>query len=180
MSRDDWCSPPEVAEPMVQVFQGPVGVDPCSNERSLIRARHAYCGQVGLLLPWVVDEDDASAYENPPYSELPAFTDKGVYEVVSVEHDLDLLRLVPAATSTGWFRRAVGVDPVLVGRRELRVHPPLIMFTKRLSFIGANGRKQTSARFDCALILHTTKSSLRRRALREFASITSWTSGATR
>jgi hypothetical protein len=173
-SMDDWCSPPEVTVPMVQVFQGPVGLDPCSNERSLVFARRCYRGKVALLLPW----DDESNYENPPYSELPSFTAKGLREIVRVDHTTDLLRLVPAATSTGWWRLAVGAEPLLVGRREVRARKPLVIFTKRLSFIGTNGRKQTSARFDCALILHTTKTSLRRRALREFSAITSWTSGA--
>ncbi len=175
MGLDNWCSPAEVADSLEQYRGGPVGLDPCSNERSLIRARRVYVGKVALMLPWGEEED---VYENPPYSRLEDFTRKGVAERYC-GHTTELVRLVPVATSTAWWRVAMGLEEVrMFDRKMKRADKPLAVFTKRLKFIGEDGEDEESARFDSVLLLYGATRRAQRRFLREFAPITSWTYGA--
>ena len=161
MSTDDWCSPPEVAEPLEQLMGGPVDVDPCSNLRSIVRAKISYTAG-GLHLPW-----GRTTYENPPYSRMLLWTAKGLAEIQR-RNVFELVRLVPVATSAEWWRLAVGesaYNGVKAGRR------PTIVFTKRLAFLDENGQAQGVARFDSALFYYGNR---RSSFLREFKNITSW------
>jgi DNA N-6-adenine-methyltransferase Dam len=177
-STDNWCSPPEVADPLEQYFDGPVDLDPCSNERSIIRARRAFVDKVGLMLAW-----DTTTYENPPYSELDAWTDKGIQER-SEARVRELVRLVPVATSTAWWRRAAGVEPVMFktrgGRGFVYAGIPLMVFTRRLKFIDEQNEIDSGARFDSVLMLYGATRRRQQKFIREFASITSWVQGAMR
>jgi hypothetical protein len=173
MGTDNWCTPPEVADPLEQFFGGPVDLDPCSNARSIIRAVQTYRAG-GLHLPWA-----KTNFENPPYGRLDLWTDKGIYEIVVVERVRELVRLVPVATSTGWWRRAVAVDetPAIWGdaheprARLVRAPDPLILFTKRIAFLNEEGMPQSGARFDSVLFYYGKR---REAFRREFKAITSW------
>lgn len=168
-NSDSWCTPRPVSDRLVDFFAGPVGVDPCSNEVSIIQAHVAYTFG-GLHLPWgglpgVPD----TAYENYPYSQGDEWTNKMLRELAAGRVD-EHVRLVMAATSTTWWRRQC-----LKPKRN-----PRILFTKRLAFITPfqngkteKGEKTSSARFEPALIYYGPRA---KRFERVFAGITSWTS----
>ena len=99
---DSWCSPPEIADPLVDFFSGPVDVDPCSNARSIIRARQAY-RTGGLVLPWRMAKPvDRTCYENFPYSKGEEWTVKMLYET-AVGNVREHVRLCMMATSSCWW-----------------------------------------------------------------------------
>ena len=157
-TSDWWCSPPEVAGPLEQFFNGPVGCDPCSNPRSIIRARVAYT-HGGLVLPWA-----RTSYENPPYSAAGAWTDKAISEMKSGTVR-ELVRLTMASTSTAWWQRQC-----LVPRRN-----PRLIFTKRLKFIDPfaedAGETRQGSRFEPVLTYFGPRVT---EFEREFKSIAMW------
>lgn len=185
MGLDGWCTPREVAEPLEDFFDGPVDFDPCSNERSIIKARAANTRPVGLLIPWFGKVAPRvlgrTTYENPPYSKLLAFTDKSIKELDRRDIDVpvrerQLVRLVTCAPSTAWWRRAVGREPVTVGsvatmQISIKAPKPTLIITNRLEFINEMGEIEESARFDSALFYYGPREE---KFLRTFAPITSW------
>lgn len=173
---DHWNSPREVADPLEEFAGGPVGIDPCSNETSIIKAVVRYVNVGGLILPWKpAPGHPQSAYENPPYSQLDAWTDKGIVEIADrrLGGRVDLIRLVPVASSTAWWRRAFGLEPVrLPGGVEVLPRKPTVIFTKRLQFLDGTGKQVGGARFDSVLFYYGRRE---RAFLRAFRAITSWT-----
>lgn len=178
MSHDHFCTPDIVVDMLEQFHGGPVGLDPCSNAHSRIRALRAYVAG-SLWLPWDppearAEDGSVSIYENSPYSNIEAFTDHGVRQFVKPGSRIrEWTRLLPASVSTAWFRKSAGQDPVFDGggKVELYLPPPTVVFTKRLAFRDPFGIAKDGARFDTTLFY----SGPRRRAfLREFKSITSW------
>ena len=134
---DEWCTPPEIADPLVEFFHGPVDVDPCSNIRSIIRAHVAYTSG-GLILPWCLPAgsrcgtpSNGTCYENFPYSQGDLWTAKALHEL-KVGNVTELVRLSMVSTSTQWWadmctkprrnprilalRRLVFLDPTEAGR----------------------------------------------------------------
>ncbi len=140
---DEWCSPPEIAEPLRQFYRkqkGKVGIDPCSNDRSIIWAKKTYTAG-GLHLPWFIPHEGIdSAYSNPPYSRMDKWASRLVAERTRSKGQLEVTFLVPVATSTGWWSTVVSSE----GCR--------LAFTKRLRFIDNEGMPQTTARFDSVLM----------------------------
>lgn len=121
---DSWCSPPEIADPLAQLFGGPVDIDPCSNDRSVIRARKAYTTG-GLVLPWRLDAPVTwSAYQNDPYSEADAWTIK-MLEELRLRNVREHVRLCMMSTSSRWW----AAQCVLTARN------PRILALKRISFL---------------------------------------------
>ncbi len=181
-SSDSWCTPYEVSLPLVQFFGGPVGCDPCSNDRSIIKSDRRYVAG-GLHQPWggwkmAGGKIARTAYKNPPYSKTALWTEKGILELEGGLTDRhgninELVDLVMASTSTAWWGR---------GMRDTKRNPRVI-FTKRLAFIDPRprkvrgedkrGLKTASARFEPALIYYGSRI---RAFEREFATITSWLS----
>lgn len=146
---DSWCSPPEVTVPLHDtLFQGPCDFDPCSNPRSIVRARVSLY-EAGLVLPWMVVDDpgDRSSYENYPYSVAGAWTAKAIYEL-KMGHVHELCRLGPAMTSAKWW-----TDQCLLPRRN-----PRIIFTKRISFLDPfnpdPGKRRQVCRHEPALVYY--------------------------
>lgn len=158
---DTWCSPPEIGEPLEQFFQGPVDVDPCSNERSVIKALVAYTTG-GLILPWR-RHVPGTCYENFPYSQGQPWTDKMLNELATgnvTEH----IRLSMMATSTKWWS-----DMCLLPRLV-----PRVLGLKRLKFLDPRPGKaddRVVCRFEPALtyIGHRPE-----RFTREFDHLTMW------
>ncbi len=177
MGLDNWCSPPEVADPLEQFFDGPVDFDPCSNDRSIIRARFVNDQPVGCLIPWF-GAKRRTVYENPPYSKLLAFTQKGILEMRDFRRqrypeEPELVRLTTVATSTLWWRMATGREPVRTKDENVFSRRPTVVFTQRLFFINEQGiqNRSQSARFDSALFYYGPRE---KEFLREFKPITSW------
>lgn len=159
---DWWCTPPDVATPLEQLFGGPVGVDPCSNPMSIVRA-HLRLFELGLALPWarVGHEGSETVYENPPYSQGGAWAQKAIDEVNS-GRVRELIRLVMLQASTRWWR-----DQCLLAKRN-----PRILALKRLSFLDpATGNKRMSCHFEPALVYFGPRHACLER---EFAHVTSW------
>jgi hypothetical protein len=147
MSHDEFCTPPPVASRVERFFDGPVDLDPASNNRSIIKARKIYTAGA-LHLPWRA----RTVYENCPFSDpyLELFADKGIAERRT--HGFEHIRLVPVATSTVWWQKAQGVRAAACGHYADK---PSTVFTKRLRFIGLDGRvEKDSARFDVALFYY--------------------------
>ncbi len=134
MTSDEWCTPPEVAEPLFD-FWGEADLDPCSNHRSVVRAKQRY-ETGGLILPW-----KAKTYENHPYSQNPAWIAKTLAELRARRvHELVILCM--CAPSTQWWASMM-TEP----RRN-----PRVIATKRIKFLGPDGTQEDSSRFDPALI----------------------------
>lgn len=181
MSTDDWCSPAVIRDGLKRL--GGVEADPCTNGRSIIKSLVRYTAG-GLHLPWrprrFARRKRWLVYENPPYSRLGAWTDKGILELMGRcgTAPTELIRLVPVAPSAAWWRRAHlveaprGVDPEEM--REL-VDPPLVIYTKRLPFIDEEGVEGETARFDSAIFCYFQRERGRRlqTAIKAFADITS-------
>lgn len=158
---DGWCTPPEITEPLEQFFCGHVDVDPCSNERSIVKSRVAYSSG-GLIRPWrLPNPANWSVYQNDPYSQSGVWTDKMLYELASGNVH-ELVRLCMMSTSTQWWEamcntRYLDVPGQTRDCREIR--NPKILGIKRVAFldwdperIAKRGSKLVGCRFEPALV----------------------------
>lgn len=101
-SKDQTWNTPEWFIGRLTQALGLVGLDPCSNEWSVVRARTEYRlerGEDGLSLPWA---DRGLVFVNPPFGrEIPRWMlrceTSGAEEVVA---------LVPARVDAKWWHRA--------------------------------------------------------------------------
>lgn len=166
-NSDSWCTPPEITGPLEQLFSGPVDVDPCSNDRSIVKAR-LVMQRGGLIRPWVLPEPVArTVYQNDPYSKSGPWTTKMISELASgnVRH---LVRLCMMSTSSHWWAEMCSAD------REL-VRNPRILALKRIAFLDPfakkKGQKRMSCRFEPALIYFGTDV---KSFDREFKHMTRW------
>jgi hypothetical protein len=162
MTSDEWCTPHDVADPLAQFFGGPVGVDPCSNDRSVVQAHTVYTWG-GLSRPWCrpgfAKKGDTS-FANWPYSTNDPWAGKAAYEM-RVGHVRELVILCMTAVSTKWWS----------GLMAYKKRNPRVICTKRLKFLGPDGQKEDSSRFDPALIYYGT----RLKAFdREFGHLAQW------
>ena len=143
-TSDSWCSPPEIAEPLMEFFDGSVDVDPCSNDRSIIHAMLAY-QRGGLVLPWRLDAPiDYSVYQNDPYSQAEVWTRKALFEL-DIGNVREWVRLSMMSTSAQWWS-----DMCLLPEVN-----PRILALKRIAFLdpaaATAGTKRQSCRFEPAL-----------------------------
>jgi len=143
-TSDWWCSPPEIAKPLEEFFDGPVDFDPCSNDRSVIRARKALTTG-GLVLPWRIAKPvNWGVYQNDPYSQAGIWTDKMLLEI-KIGNVRELVRLSMLQPSCRWWGRMCN-EPE---------RNPRILVTRRLSFLDPDaieaGQKRQSCRFEPAL-----------------------------
>jgi hypothetical protein len=149
---DHWCTPLEVALPLVQFFGGPVDCDPCSNATSIIDAVTAYTFG-GLQFPW-----GKTSYMNNPYSTNVPWAEKAVHEM-RVGRVEELVTLMMVAPSTDWWSTLCNKAP----------RNPRMIFTKRLKFIGD---QKHGARFDTVLKYYGRRV---RQFEREFSHLARWT-----
>lgn len=152
---DSWCSPQPIADGLEDLFGGPVDLDPCSNHKSIIRAKEAYF-RGGLILPW-----RRTTYANFPYSKADLWVEKGSAEL-EAGNVRELIYLSQASTTTGWWR-------------DMCEHPrwnPRILFLRRLVFIDPTdqGREYT-CRFEPALTYFGPRPTQFTRA---FTHVTNW------
>lgn len=163
-NSDKWCSPPEIGDPLAQFHGGPVDIDPCSNERSIIQARETYT-EGGLVLPWRMRRPvNWTGYQNDPYSECDAWTYKMLLEL-SLGNIREHVRLCMMATSTRWWEKQCTLP-----RRN-----PRILALKRISFLDPDapeaGMKRESCRFEPALVYFGPRAA---KFTRAFAHLTRW------
>jgi hypothetical protein len=153
--HDSWCSPQVIADGLVELFGGPVDLDPCSNGKSIIQARKAYT-RGGLILPWA-----ETTYANFPYSKGRVWVPKGLAELACGNvHELVLLSMF--ATSTGWWRSMCEYEPI----------NPRILGLIRLEFIDPTDRgRQVVCRFEPALTYFGPRTNQFTRA---FSHVTMW------
>lgn len=159
MSMDHWCSPPEMADGLEDLFGGPVDCDPCSNARSIIRAVTAYTAG-GTFLPW-----GRRTYKNPPYSRLDLWTDVGIREIRAGRVH-ELVNLEPVAPSTRWWRKAMGEEPIEIDGDTIWAPKPVVMFTKRINFINEHGVVIKGARHDSVITYYGPRRQAFRRAFK--------------
>ncbi len=131
-AADGWCTPPEVLGLVRELYDGSIGLDPCSNGSSVVEARTAWDSAAdGLAQKWI---GHGPVYVNPPFGdELPRWVAKCKHEHAE---GAEILALVPARTDTRWFRDVLS-SPCLVG-----------LWRGRIRFMGA----PFPAPFPCVVI----------------------------
>ena len=116
IDRDTWCTPPWIAEAI-----GDFDLDPCSNERSVIKAAREFRleerAEDGLFFASKVDAE-ARVFINPPYSDVPPWIEAYAHTRFCFLLKLD--------TSTRWFDRLFGLSELILLPRLKRVQfvPP--------------------------------------------------------
>ncbi len=133
-SRIDWCTPPEIYEP-VQKFFGQIDLDPCSNPQSRVPALNKFMleeGNDGLFSEWY-----GKVYCNPPFGRgLKAWVEKA-HKGIQYPNTVETILLIPAAVGTKLWQELVFPWSMA------------ICFLKgRVKFQGATA----SAPMDCALV----------------------------
>lgn len=136
-SRDQsWNTPQNVIDAIVRVL-GRIGLDPCSNENSIVPARHE----------WRPERDGDSlgkiwtgrglVFVNPPYKNVAEWMTKcGEQRAIGAE----LVALIPARTETEWWGEAIE-SGALPG-----------YWRGRIAFLRGGARKKVSAPFPSALL----------------------------
>ena len=167
VDSDSLCTPPTILDPIYELYEGMIDVDPCSNPHSIVRAKIAYYTG-GLTMPWSangrVGGPPGNDYENHPYSINDPWMQKAVYEM-KVGHVRELVVLCMAAPSTYWWQGFM-IKP--------RVNPRVVC-TGRLKFMGPDGRPmKDTARFDTALIYYPSRKSRVAKFDRLFKHVTRW------
>jgi hypothetical protein len=97
---DDWNTPACVLERVRRV--APIGLDPCSNAQSIVRALVEFRlarGEDGLARVW---DGYGLVFVNPPYGDaLPMWAKKIAREAHAT---VEIITLVPHRTDTEWYR----------------------------------------------------------------------------
>ena len=112
--RDSWNTPKVVLD-FVSML-GPIGLDPCSNADSIVRAGAAFIGG-GLTTPWHVEPGDGLIYVNPPYG-------RGIGKWIDLCDQYgdayEIIALLPARTDAKWFIKVWSADDLCFWRGRLR------------------------------------------------------------
>lgn len=99
--NEHWNTPEDVLSAIYGFCNGPVGLDPCSNETSIVKSDRAFTIEDdGLSLSWACD---GLVFVNPPYG-------RGIGAWISKCEDSyffdgsEVIALVPARTDPKWFQ----------------------------------------------------------------------------
>lgn len=104
-----WCTPPKYVNAIKKFWNGHIGLDPCSNEYSIVNADTEYRlpEHDGLKESW----DAHTIYVNPPYG---SDRERGTTIknwlakcVMANEAGSEVIALVPVATNTGHWKEYV-------------------------------------------------------------------------
>lgn len=104
-----WCTPPSIIDSVKSVFDGRIGLDPCSNEHSLVQAERNFIlpKHDGLEEDW----DSDTIYVNPPYgfdkergTRISHWFEK---MAEAAGRGSEVICLVPVATNTGHWKKYV-------------------------------------------------------------------------
>lgn len=105
----DWSTPPEILASVRETFGSQIGLDPCSNEHSLVDARVEYRlpEHDGLRDPW----DERTIFVNPPYGSDPSRGTRIAHWFARIADasasGSEVIALVPVATNTGHWKEFV-------------------------------------------------------------------------
>lgn len=127
---DSWCTPKWLCD-----LLGAWDLDPCSNDRSHVRAaRRIALPEDGLLADWTRDDGaPASTYVNPPYSNVMPWA-RGL-----ARHDGPWCALLKLDPTTRWWGEL------------MTAHPTVAMFRRRIRFETDSGAGMT-ANFPSVLV----------------------------
>lgn len=105
-----WCTPPKYVNAIKKFWNGHIGLDPCSNEYSIVKAdlEYALPEHDGLKESWAAD----TIYVNPPYGadRLRGTTIKdwlAKCAFANEQQGSEVIALVPVATNTGHWKKYV-------------------------------------------------------------------------
>ena len=140
-----WCTPPKYVEAVKRVFDGTIGLDPCSNKWSIVGADTEWMTPEndGLIKEW----NSRTIYVNPPYgadrerkTTIKHWLHKCAYAYRS--YDSEVLALVPVAANTRHWKKYVWGNATAV----------CFLYDTRLKFL-ENGRSDTKgAPMACSMI----------------------------
>lgn len=112
-TSQSWCTPPKYVDAVTEALGGTVGLDPCSNKHSVVKATRAYSfPDDGLVLPW----DAATIYVNPPYGkdhEVNAHLKRcttiadWLRRCADAARESEVIALVPVAPNTRHWKDSV-------------------------------------------------------------------------
>ncbi|MFT2753821.1 DNA N-6-adenine-methyltransferase [Clavibacter sp. Sh2088] len=142
----DWTTPPDILASVRKVFKGQIGLDPCSNEHSLVDAQIEYRlpERDGLNEPWEAE----TIFVNPPYGSDKERGTRIAHWFAKIGEAAaagsEVLALVPVATNTGHWKQFV--YPVAAGI--------CFLYAPRLRFY-INGREDPKgAPMSCAVVYY--------------------------
>ncbi|MCY4652316.1 MAG: DNA N-6-adenine-methyltransferase [Dehalococcoidia bacterium] len=140
-----WCTPSKYVDAVKKMFGGRIGLDPCSNEWSIVKADTEWTlpEKDGLHEEWSFD----AIYVNPPYGadRKRNTTIRHWLRKCADAHDVhgsEVLALVPVAANTGHWKKYVWGNATAV----------CFLYDTRLKFL-ENGRSDTKgAPMACSMI----------------------------
>jgi hypothetical protein len=115
--RGSWCTPPEIVGPLHRLWPI-VGLDPCSNERSIVKAVRTYTIDDGLephRQRWAVGE---TVYFNPDFADTAPWVTK------ASGHIGGAIGCVLCDPSVSWWERVWTADAICFPRRRIAFLPP--------------------------------------------------------
>lgn len=101
-TNENWCTPEELLK--VVEAMSPIGLDPCGNISSIVRAKKILLppNDDGLAQPWI---NQGLVFVNPPYGrKIKYWLRKAVVEAA---RGAEIAMLIPARTDTVWFQQWV-------------------------------------------------------------------------
>ncbi len=137
-ARGSWNTPSEVLDLVRKV--APIGLDPCSNPDSIVRAETEWSqpGVNGLLHPW---RSQGLVFVNPEYGrKIGAWTERcaefGKEDLIGDE----LIALLPCRTDAKWFRDVWTADAICFWRGRLKFlgAPSSAPFPSCIAYWGQN------------------------------------------
>lgn len=160
----DWCTPAKYVAAVKDVFGGCIGLDPCSNKWSIVKAETEYQlpKHDGLEEIW----DFSTVYVNPPYgadrercTTIKHWFFKCAHS--SKRYHAEILALVPVATNTRHWKEHVWGHATAV----------CFLYDTRLRFLvkGKDGGK--GAPMACAMIYWGTNYKRFQRIFMEFGAV---------
>jgi len=131
ISSDDWETPPELFEPLNQVYK--FTLDPCCTSKTAKCDSYFTLKEDGLKQTWT-----GRVFVNPPFSNIPLWLKKIDYEMFKHNPEL-VVSLLPAWTDRDWFHDLV------YGKASITFLQGRVKFLR-------NGRPHKSPKFGCMLV----------------------------
>jgi phage N-6-adenine-methyltransferase len=117
-SRDDWCTPNWVLEPIRKFAGGAIGLDPCANDNSIVGAvKNMTREDNSLVRDW---SGFGLVFINPPYSRnlFPSFAAKMLEQA---KNGVEIIALVPTNCETmAWQEYIWNADAICFLNQRVR------------------------------------------------------------
>lgn len=137
-----WNTPKKYVDAVLEVFRGPINLDPCSNKWSIVPSTISY-DSTGLISSW----DYNYIYVNPPYGRDPknktSIKDwlRRCHES-HMDYDSQVIALIPVATNTSHWKEYVWSSASQV----------CFLYDTRLKFLIKGKEEGTGAPMACAMV----------------------------